>query len=202
MEISQDQLVRLADAFGLVARACKKVKSVLTELAERTPIEVTAEGHVPSPEVTEVTAEAKEGEGDDITTENFCEKADAYLRSKQMVWGARSAEFYFIHAVRSRLRANNLKFVWAHRGGALGTRKNWKKISVRSAERIFERIKAGWEELIFELTEMPECPKGIRNSKWGRRNEVLSCKFPETLFQKGGFKKILVDLHDDLPALK
>jgi len=137
-----------------------------------------------------------------LEQEDFSESAYEYLCSKKMVWGKMATERYFQDMIRCRLRCNNMKMVWIHTGGCKEDRKNWMKISERTAENIFEKIKVGWEEVCCEISDKTECPKEIRNSKWCRRNIVLKTKFPNKLFQKKGFKRFLVNNHDDLPALR
>ena len=202
MNFTRDQMTVLANAFGLFARGAKMCRSVLLEAAgnqsvNSSPLQVSD----PESEPMQVDDESSD-KNESILDEDFTQTALEYLYSKDMIWSKLSANAFFKHMIRSRMRCNNLKFVWIHKKGPVEDRKNWKKISVKTAEDIFSRIRTGWEELLDEIRTHDKKPPKVRVSKWKRRNAVLNCTFPKKLFQKKGFKSILVDIHDDLPSLK
>jgi hypothetical protein len=199
MNFSADQLLTLAAAFGELARGAKKIRGVLLQAAGNQSVT-----SAPSPATSECESSESdsEPEPDSIQTENFVESAAKYLYTKKMVWSKLSAQAYFVAMVRNRLRMNALKFCWAHTGGSLQERKHWTKISRKSAESIYSKIKDGWEDICEEINGYDTRPPKIRASKWERRQAVLQCTFPKTLFSKKGYRQILVDYHDDLPSLK
>ena len=200
MEFSQEQLRILAIAFGDLARGCKKIKAVLLGAAttESAPPEMLTSDS--SDESTGV--EEEKGELPPINLEDFNESAIKYLYSPKMLWGKKFGEMFFKHMVRRRMRANKMKFCWIHTGGSLTAKKHWKKISANRAEEIYSRIRAAFSELQTEIHELKKRPENIRKSKWERRQMVLSFKLPRTLWERKGFKKYLVEIHDDLPTLK
>ena len=206
MNFTREQMVVLADAFGLLARSAKKVRGVLLEAAGNQSVNSSPppqEVSDPETELMEVDQDDTSSQKDDsIMDEDFIQTALEYLYSKDMIWSKLSASAFFKHMVRSRMRCNNLKFCWIHTKGPVEDRKNWKKVSVKTAENLFTRIRNGWDELLDEIRTHDQKPQKIRASKWKRRSAVLNCTFPKKLFQKKGFKNILVDLHDDLPSLK
>lgn len=204
MNFTQGQMLVLADAFGLIARGAKKIRGVLVEAANNEPV-----NSAPPPEEvsessdaeSESRSETTEQVDDSILKEDFFESATKYLYSKQMIWSNLSATAFFRNMARQRLRVNNLKFCWVHTGGSR-ERENWKKVSSKTAEDIYGKIRDAWFQLLDDIREHDKKPKDIRSSKWSRKADVLACVFPKRLFQKKGFKQILVDLHDDLPCLK
>lgn len=200
MNLSSEQLMILADSLGEIARGCKKIRGVLLGLVSTTPIIVQPENQETDPGEGEPSDISEES--DNISDEDFCETALQYMCTKKMKWSPVGAKRYFTDMVRSRLRANTMNFCWIHTGGNLESRRNWKKISRRKIEKIYSDIYHGWQEILDFIGDQDTCPKGIRPSKWSRRKMVVDCTFPETLFEKKGFKTVLLDNHDDLGALK
>ena len=202
MNFTRDQLVVLGEGFGLIARAAKKIRTVLVAAAANESAPTPSTPPTP-PSESEVESVGEPVKDDSILKEDFGKSALEFMYSKDMVWSELGASAYFRNMVRRRMRANRLKYCWVHTCGTLESRQNWTKISVRTAEEIFKKIRCGWEEILDEIREHYEKPKDIRASKWRRRDQVLLCVFPKSLFQKkGGFKQILLDIHDDLPSFK
>ena len=192
MKFTEEQFVVLADGFGLVARGCKKIRKIL--LDKKSPDEES--------EVEDVTSEELPNEYDDILNEDFLETSKDYMYSSQMKWGVNEAQRFFVNMVNGRMRCNAMKFCWVWKGGSFSLRKNWRKISVTQAEDVYSRIRRAWSHVIAAIEDCSERPKKIRKSKWGRRKGVLDIRFPLTLFETKGFKRILIDRHSELPPLR
>lgn len=197
MNLTTEQLVGLATSFGEVARACKRIRSILLSVPSAVP---PLKEKLP-PGTTVEEGEQSE-ESDNILEEDFCESALDYVKGRRMVWSKKFCVNYFTHMVRSRLRVNSLKFCWAHTSGSLEDRGNWKKISRRKAEEVYSKIYSGWEEIAEYIRDHKSCPAGVRPSKWHRRLEVLKSQMPSKLFERKSFKYVLVDNHDELPSLR
>ena len=123
--ISQKQFKTLAESFGLFARGCKKIRSVLLELAEQ------SETQPETPETPETRPETPETkEIDSILTQDFSEAWEQHIFSTKFAWSKLACERFFQCMVRDRLRANNQGSVWVHKSGDLENRKNWRKIKL------------------------------------------------------------------------
>lgn len=198
-------LLNLADAFGEIARGCKKIRQVCLELAQNNSAPSEAPSDSACSESVHSVVSVSESEfetpcGVQIDTQNFSERATDYLYSKKMVWGPDAATRYFEDCIDTRLRGNRMKMVWMHCGGSKKNKKSWKKISAKQAEKIYLNIRKGWEVINKKLSQKLR-PKQIRTSRWERRERV-KCDFPETLFQRKGFKDVLVSIHEELPSMK
>jgi hypothetical protein len=199
-------LLNLADAFGEIARGCKKIRQVCLELAQNNsaPSEAPSESVQSESVQSESVVSESESESEQpcvqIDSQNFEEEAVNYLYSKKMVWGPSAPTRYFEDCIDTRLRGNRMKMVWMHCGGSKNNKKNWKKISTKQAEQIYSNIRRGWEIINKKLSQKTR-PKQIRTSRWERRDRV-KCDFPEFLFQRKGFKDVLVSIHEELPSMK
>ena len=137
-----------------------------------------------------------------ILEENFTQRVLGYIFTSQCVWGKNFTKNFFRDMVKNRLRCNSMNFVWVHTGGDMELKGNWRKISVSKAQRVYEKIRNAHDELMDWLAEQTEKPKKIRQSKWARRQPLLDSVMPKNMFGHGGYKKMLMDTHDDLPKLK
>jgi hypothetical protein len=184
INISPDKLKSLAVAFRGISVATKQIAAIINTLIDNDTVE-----NVPSNDPLS------------ILEDDFLDASRDYIYSSNCVWGAGFTGKFFRDMVGNRLRCNAMSFVWAHTGGDFNDRKNWKKISKSKAEDIFERVVCAHDELQDFLRDA-EKPSNIRVSKWERRDAILGSTMPPTMLGRGGYKRALMDVHDDLPKLK
>jgi len=190
MELTAEQGLELGTGIGFIARGCKTIKRIVLQVTQ------------PPPEPGEAPpVEEPDEKWDAIDREDFVESAREYMLSKHMLWGKNFAMTFFKHMVKQRLRANQQKYVWMHNGGPRELKTSWSKISAVKAEGIYSEIMLGYEEIVTAL-ERNKKPDSVRSSKWARKDMVLNSRMPDTLFERLGFKSILVAVHDDLTTLK
>ena len=216
MNWSSEQLSTLAEAFGLLARGAKKIKSVLMEAAKNPDPEKFVEPQVSDTEENGMSdSQSSDGVRDkkspafqswdvfeSVLDEDFSETATRHLCSSKMVFGTAAATCFFKAMIRNRMRCNQQKHVWVHTGGCVEHKKNWKRVSTKTAEDVYRRVRDAWLELVTVLRVQTKCPVGIRPSRWDRKQAVINSTFPKTLFERRGFKHILMETHSDLPSLK
>jgi hypothetical protein len=203
----------LIEAFGEIARGCKKIKSVLTTIRD-TPqcgpgtkipdlsqclslIENTQNESTP-PQCGPGTTIPEKSQRKELPWVNF--EAEKYLLSKSCIWGEWFTKKLLEHCIGESLRADRHDNQWVLDETLV---RGWRSINQETYDTIFRRVQSymgACKDILrqYERYDHFVCSVGpVRMVKFKRKTDI-----EESSLTRSAFAKYCRNVHKGLPSLR
>ena len=189
--MEKQDILKLIEACGEMARGLKKIKTILTRSLDGLPGQKNPQKPQPVPEP-----------GAFVPNSEWVVSTDPEEFLLKQTWGKASVRRCLRAAINKTVRSDVFKTAWVRDANQ---RKGWRKISKGQYKNIFSRCEIFFQEVQDVLYENDTLEKFCQNvgkvceSKWSRRECIVN---PEKQPDEKLLREITREIHDELPALR